>query len=92
MSLNIARPSSDDMVRVVYRSSFSFDRSLTVNCQLRLQLHAWRRGLKTGIYYMRTRAPMYPLPYGVGAIVSNTGTEVGLAEGEKHAARECCSG
>ncbi len=36
--------------------------------QLDLQLHAWRRGLKTGLYYLRTRAPAYPLPFGVGTL------------------------
>ena len=35
------------------------------DCQTRLQFRAWERGLKTGLYYLRTRAPVYPLPYGV---------------------------
>ncbi len=32
---------------------------------MRVQMHAWKRGLKTGLYYLRTQAPAYPLPYGV---------------------------
>ncbi|RPD52381.1 ribonucleotide reductase large subunit, partial [Lentinus tigrinus ALCF2SS1-6] len=31
----------------------------------RIQLHGWRSGLKTGLYYLRTQAPAYALPYGV---------------------------
>ncbi|KAI0712985.1 ribonucleotide reductase [Cerioporus squamosus] len=34
---------------------------------LRIQLYAWRRGLKTGIYYLRTRPPAYLMPSVVGA-------------------------
>lgn len=26
---------------------------------MNLQLHAWRRGLKTGLYYLRTRPPIF---------------------------------
>ncbi len=37
---------------------------------MRVQLHAWERGLKTGLYYLRTQAPAYPLPYGVGRIAA----------------------
>ncbi|KAI0708382.1 ribonucleotide reductase [Earliella scabrosa] len=32
---------------------------------LRLTHHAWTRGLKTGMYYLRTRAPTFPVPYGL---------------------------
>lgn len=30
-----------------------------------LHVRGWMRGLKTGIYYLRCRAPTFPLPYGV---------------------------
>ncbi|KAI0717705.1 ribonucleoside-diphosphate reductase large subunit [Cerioporus squamosus] len=51
---------------------------------LSLQLHAWARGLKTGLYYLRTRAPAYPLAFGVDSISSSrkvvasitTGTDI----------------
>ncbi|TFK80003.1 ribonucleoside-diphosphate reductase large subunit [Polyporus arcularius HHB13444] len=33
-----------------------------------LQLHAWRRGLKTGVYYLRTKAPASMLSYGVAGM------------------------
>ncbi|TFK90046.1 hypothetical protein K466DRAFT_574464 [Polyporus arcularius HHB13444] len=36
-----------------------------------LQLHAWARGLKTGVYYLRTQAPAFPLAFG---LVTPTGT------------------
>ncbi|RDX47464.1 alpha subunit of ribonucleoside-diphosphate reductase [Lentinus brumalis] len=39
---------------------------------LDLQMHAWKRGLKTGLYYLRTQAPAYPLPFGVGALPSTS--------------------
>ncbi|RPD77255.1 ribonucleotide diphosphate reductase large subunit 1, partial [Lentinus tigrinus ALCF2SS1-7] len=38
----------------------------------RIQVHAWRRGLKTGLYYLRTQAPAYALPYGVGKIPTSS--------------------
>ncbi|RPD53766.1 ribonucleotide reductase large subunit R1ii [Lentinus tigrinus ALCF2SS1-7] len=44
---------------------------LSAEQMLRVQLHAWRRGLKTGVYYLRTQAPAYPLPYGVGKMVTD---------------------
>ncbi|KAI0723574.1 ribonucleotide reductase M1 subunit [Earliella scabrosa] len=34
---------------------------------LRLTHHAWTRGLKTGMYYLRMRAPSFPVPYGISA-------------------------
>ncbi|TFK81335.1 ribonucleoside diphosphate reductase large subunit, rr1, partial [Polyporus arcularius HHB13444] len=40
---------------------------------LDLQMHAWRRGLKTGLYYLRAQAPAYPLPFGVGSLPLPTG-------------------
>ena len=33
---------------------------------MNLELHAWRSGLKTGAYYVRTNSPTDPLSYGVG--------------------------
>ncbi|RPD64428.1 alpha subunit of ribonucleoside diphosphate reductase [Lentinus tigrinus ALCF2SS1-7] len=30
-----------------------------------LQIYAWSLGLKTGLYYLRTQAPTYPVPFGV---------------------------
>ncbi|KAI0709402.1 ribonucleoside diphosphate reductase large subunit, rr1 [Earliella scabrosa] len=32
---------------------------------MRLQNRAWERGLKTGVYYLRTKSPSSPIPYGV---------------------------
>lgn len=31
-------------------------------------MHAWKGGLKTGLYYLCTQAPAYPLPFGVGSL------------------------
>ncbi|KAI0715431.1 ribonucleotide reductase [Earliella scabrosa] len=44
--------------------SLTIDRPSTA-LLTRMQFRAWERGLKTGVYYLRTRAPVYPLPYGV---------------------------
>ncbi|RDX51351.1 putative ribonucleoside-diphosphate reductase large chain [Lentinus brumalis] len=41
--------------------------SPTPDSLLILQMHAWTRGLKTGLYYLRTQAPTYPRAFGVGA-------------------------
>ncbi|KAI0745888.1 ribonucleotide reductase [Earliella scabrosa] len=32
---------------------------------MNLQLRAWESGLKTGLYYLRTKAPSYPISYGL---------------------------
>ncbi|KAI0740316.1 ribonucleotide reductase [Earliella scabrosa] len=32
---------------------------------MRLQNWAWEKGLKTGIYYLRTKPPASPIPYGL---------------------------
>ena len=68
MSLNIANPSTD--LLVCAQLFAGEEPTLTDPQQLTLQLHAWNRGLKTGLYYLRTRAPAYPLPYGVGSLPS----------------------
>ena len=38
---------------------------------MRLQNRAWEKGLKTGIYYLRTKPPASPIPYG---LLSRPGT------------------
>ncbi|TFK78197.1 PFL-like glycyl radical enzyme [Polyporus arcularius HHB13444] len=46
-------------------------KSPTPDVLLDLQLRAWTQGLKTGIYYLRTHGPAYPLLFGVGPSVSH---------------------
>ncbi len=66
MSLNVVNPTTDELVSLTESL-----RSVMSDCmQMRIQLHAWRRGLKTGMYYLRTQAPTYPQPYGVGRMSS----------------------
>ncbi|KAI0746112.1 ribonucleotide reductase [Earliella scabrosa] len=73
-----------------------------------LQLRAWKLGLKTGLYYLRTRPPASALPYGLDqhndtAVSSTTGSPPPLEPVEEEAAQietetsvleecEACSG
>ncbi|RPD57993.1 PFL-like glycyl radical enzyme, partial [Lentinus tigrinus ALCF2SS1-6] len=65
---------------------------------LNLQMHTWSLGLKTGIYYLRTRAPVYPLPFGVGSVrvhpqpTRDAAREVWTSEAPTAGACDACSG
>lgn len=61
-SLFVAQPTPPLLVRWTF---FYLWIRLTVHAQMDLQLHAWRAGLKTGAYYVRSKPSSEALPYGV---------------------------
>lgn len=62
-SLFVAQPTSAVLVR---SSGFIFlAYSNHVRLQMDLALHAWRSGLKTGAYYVRSKPASDPQPFGV---------------------------
>ena len=71
MTLSIAHPSTQLLVRMpppLRRHPLTrFD-----SVQMRIQMRAWELGLKTGIYYLRTRAPAFPLPFGLDDGLNST--------------------
>ena len=71
MSLTVAVPSTPLLVRGFWLL-IALDLS---PYQLKLQTRAWEQGLKTGVYYLRTKAPIYPLPYGMPALSSASSTD-----------------
>ena len=40
-------------------------------------MRAWECGLKTGLYYLRTKALSFPLPYGISLRSVTPDTDVG---------------
>lgn len=104
MSLNVRFPTTDLLVSP--QSMCSRIACVTVilcradepPIQRDLQLHAWARGLKTGMYYLRTQAPAYPLPFGIAPLPRPTANsflpEDGGAGTIQPDAAECdsCSG
>ena len=66
MSLYVAEPTTASLVRSIclfhYTNLTNFP--CLGLCQLEIQLYAWKHGLKTGMYYLRSTAPADPQPYG----------------------------
>lgn len=65
LSLYVASPQWVMLVSAVFAVCWYRRSWCARDSQKELYLYGWQRGLKTGVYYLRSRAPTFPTPYAV---------------------------